>query len=104
MNDVYDVCMYAHVCSCMSCVVYVACILHVVRVWRALIVERKLCTSKNLQVCLLYFTVFGPNDLPTGVHAHCWLLSTQLHVHMMDTSKIKIDNSCTNSIINSWLY
>ena len=35
-------------------------------------------TCEVLEIGLLNFTVFGPNDFTAVVHAHCWLLSTKL--------------------------
>lgn len=37
-----------------------------------------LCIPHSLQVGLLYFTVFCPNDFPISVHGHGWLFTTHL--------------------------
>lgn len=38
-----------------------------------------LSITHSLQVGLLYFTVFGPDNFAIGVHGHSWLLPTDLH-------------------------
>ena len=34
--------------------------------------------SEILEIGLLYFTVFGPDDLTTAIHTHGWVLTTKL--------------------------
>ena len=45
--------------------------------------------AHGLQVCLLHLRVLGPDDLPTGVHGHGWLLTPQLQITGEDGIKYR---------------